>query len=297
MFEHNVKQRRIFEPEFDSQRDALLRVFEDAIERAQDKPGSRLLAEAEHLADLENVVLKFMLNEKIAKSDMETLSATEKSLFFEFLVKKKLIPADNRTVMDSPHKLVQVKETKRVEEHLKYIFKKAYKFLKKAFSSSIGERVLSLLKGEYRGRKDSREYCFFGFYFEECALKVDLRIENFFEPKVMSNRKNTARSAKRVKALKTISKLYISNLKMSKVFVAHFTRYLRRGLVREVRNEICVKTRRLIAEWNHSLVYNGRVKGLKAIEKSIRESSRNKIVWSVKDVSIGIDLVIRSFFD
>lgn len=238
---------------------------------------------------LGSAVMKFMSSQEISSEELLQLSLRENAIFSLFLRKKGFLLGE----AGSTAPVLQTRNLKRVEENLKLVFNKAMGFLKRVFQNTFGDTLERHLCGEYRGACNASEYCFFGFYFEEAALRLDQEIERFFVPKILSKRRSPGFPGRRRLVPKTISKVYLSRIRMGHAFMEHFRLFLAQGFCLERTEKICAKTQALLAKWGTLVRHFGPKKGFSMVEDRIRGSERNKLAWTVKDVQIAREQTLR----
>lgn len=207
------------------------------------------------------------------------LSKQELKIFNIFIEKKfdrknLLAGFDN---LNSLRKVVIRKTKKRTEEIYKFIFKNAFKFLKKKFNSNQQAENLT---------KEEKQYLFYNHYFKETAKFEKKSIECFFIPLTPSNRKH----AKRAKLAKTINASYITLIFRSELFVEDFRDYVDNHMeefCREVVNRkidnLCLKWEGYYKELNYS------ERAIDSICQDIQDNRNNKFPWSMYEVVNAIE--------
>lgn len=245
-----------------------------------------------HLKNLQKVVLKFMLSHEISEEELSQLSPNEDRIFSLFLNKKKR-DQKKPTKPSNNARILQRNNSKRVEENLKLVFNNAIGFLKNVFKATFQNSLENHLTREYRNVCDKFEYCFFGFYFEEAALRLDQEIERFFMPKILSKRRSPGIPEKKKLIPKTISKVYLSRIRLSESFLEHFKLFLTKGFLGERTEKIRNKTILLLSKWDGMVQDFGAEKAFKIMEDRITKSERNNLAWTVKDIKIAIEQTLN----
>ena len=282
--------RRVFLPNSESKEAYFLEKFNASLQRDV-VHGFDLEAEAGQSgfkSGLEELIVRVMFNLPINHTHLGRLSATGKVLFSIFLLKKRLIPREGLDLMSLPsHSFTQTEQTKRVEENLKLVFKRALRYLRAIFMKSGGQDLSKLLRSDLRIYSNWHDYCFFGFYFQEPAIRMDMPIEKFFEPGT-AHRKYKRLSKHMNLVPKTISKVFIHSVKKSRLFIEHLEFFTEKVLIRECAKSIRKKARTLARDWNRLVADSGLVKTLRILRNGFLMSERCKLAWSIQDVKLAV---------
>lgn len=287
--EQNLSQFPIFNFNL-AHKNNLFRKLSEKVETAVKALAARSVSRpaTTHLKNLENAVMKFMLSQQISEPELARLSPDERRIFSLFLNKKHWNQKGARAQRRN-NGILQTCNSKRVEENLKLVFNNAIGFLKSVFRSTFEDSLAGHLTREYQRVPDQFEYCFFGFYFEEAALRLDQEIERFFVPKILSKRRQPGIPEKKKLIPKTISKVYLSRIRQSRSFLAHFKLFLEQGFLSERTQKIRSKTSSLLLHWDTLVQDFGKATAFKHMEDGIKGSERNKLAWTVKDIEIAIE--------
>lgn len=282
--------RRVFLPNSESKVASFLEKFNISIQRdvAHDFDLEAEAGQSSFKSGLEELIVRVMFNLSINHTHLERLSESGKALFSMFLLKKRLIPREGLDLMSLPsHSFTQTQQTKRVEENLKLVFKRALRYLRAIFMKSGGQDLSRLLRSDLRIYSNWHDYCFYGFYFQEPAMRMDMHIEKFFEPGT-AHRKYKRLSKHMDLVPKTISKVFIHSVKKSRLFIEHLELFTEKVLVRECAKSIRKKARTLARDWNRLVTDSGLEKTVRILRNGFLVSERCKLAWSIQDVKLAV---------
>lgn len=263
----------------------------DAVGQQFPMDSPRLKVRTEQLNSLNKILIQLLLNREISEPIISQLSTLEHSCLQLFLFRKKMLPSKHSPLTPAAFRQIQAHpKPKRIEENLKFIFKKLIRFLQEVFRKLVFPKIVGDL-GEQYARLDEHirfEYAFYGYYFGSVAAQVNHRIEKFFHPR---NKRNSLASGNRFIS-KTISKLYVKYISMSRLFVRDLTLYMRHGLLLEIRHSIINKINRMCLNWENKLVHSGPEWLLNWIENNFENNSKCKQAWSVQEVSLASSQIL-----
>lgn len=245
-----------------------------------------------HLRSLHTVLLRLLLDQPVDAALLATLSATERECLRLFIFKKKMVARPDAALSEALfRKIAENPQPKRIEENLKFIFKKLLRFLTLIFKRHVYPLVSRDLRAEYKSMREPlrSEYAFYGFYFGEVSGKINQKIEKFFYPRSKSNA--LARNNELV--LKTISKLYIKYVGMSPRFVRDMKTYFEHGLVPEIRHSIASKIRRMCRKWESMLKVKGQKGFLSRLETVFKHNNKCKQAWSIQEVQLAARQIVE----
>jgi hypothetical protein len=252
---------------------------------------SRLLVKCKILENLNKILNSLLLNEPISESIIFSLSNVEDECLKLFLLRKKMIQNKDEPITQAVfNQIYQNPKSKRIEENLKFIFKKLVRFLQEVFKRKVYPYVQEDLLPEYAQMKEPMrfEYAFYGYYFGKVALQINHRIEKFFHPR---NKRNSLDQNNKFIS-KTISKLYVKYVSMSPLFVRDLSMYLRHGLLLEIRHTIINKVNRMCLNWESKLAKNGSDWLLHWIQNNFQNNTKCKQAWSLQEVSLAKDQIL-----
>ena len=248
-----------------------------------------------HLKKLEATILKFMMSQKIKNSEVSTLSKNEQTILYTLLRKKKiqgLSLGSNNPLF--PSEIVQKNFTKRVEENLKLVLNKAFSFLQENFRKSFPKALTELVPNRYAHYLKTPQFAFFAFYFEETALRLDQEIERFFLPRVLNKKKQKNNTIRAHLIPKTISRVYLNNIRMSPWFIQHLRVFLDQVFLQEQVPKIQAKVTELVSKWAGLVDDLGWDQGLKIITKKIHGSETSKLAWTYSDLKRAVDQTLSN---
>lgn len=197
------------------------------------------------------------------------LTPLERSILEVFVKRKKFVKSEK---VEFSHLFFnEIKEAnlrKKTEDSLKFIFKKTLQHLKRNFQHRVLEDPN--LGGE---ELDNR---FYEWHFGDISRMFAIPLESFFHFRNWQRRTSPH-------IPKSITKRYISRLKLNKGFIKNFTDFLDHHLLKSFFKFNSKKIRSLVFKWENLLENFGREQGLATILKQIN-SKGNKFPWTVKEV-------------
>lgn len=244
------------------------------------------------LLNLTKCIVHFLFKEKMPQELIDIMSPIEKKLMLLFIQKKKVFGHENAKLNQEFFESVRNREQcKRIEENLKFVFKKAANFMLKVFKDCLYPQVAEFLNPEIRSKSpvDRVEYAFYGFYFGHIAPKINQPIEKFFHPR--SSEMERKRFGKVIP--KTVSRLYINYLKMSPQYTYDMKKFLSECLVLEVRASIFNKVSRMCLNWQSYMDKHGEEKLLAMVTDNFKNNTKCKIAWSIQEVEGAVGQIIR----
>lgn len=227
-------------------------------------PSGEYPSEFGHLFNFWRVLMKLFLAESLADSDFD-LSASEKILLAEVVRKKKFTIWGNvEFKADFFNQIKGANLRKKKEDSLKFVFNQTLKHLKTHFARQhLARRRVSPAQ---------LDRIFFSFYYAEVSRQFGLPLEDF------SNSGCHRRSA----LPRSITRVYISKLKLNPQFVAEFREFVSQRFLGWFVYFNLKKIKRLIAKWNAILDREGHLRGVRTISASIH-SRGNKFPWTLSE--------------
>jgi hypothetical protein len=283
MMTNNKNQLYIFNEKFQMKKEKLRTRFDEKVDSF-----IKQLNFMESLPETNNefkfvhkILLKFLLNKQVNPTDLLILTELEKQILEEFIKKKKgYFKKDPEFYFKNPSQIKQVKNCKRVEENLKFIFRKLFKFLREVFNKTFKNTLIPYLLPKYRNSIRCDDYAFYGFLFEDSAIRLDTKIEKFFEPSIPKFDSANDQCSKLIR--KTISKLYLKCIKRSDYFMVFLKKYVNEVLAQNVESNIKFKLNHIISEWGDA----GQESKKKI--KVGNMTSKLKFSWTLLDIEIAI---------
>ena len=284
------------------------KVFQDAelVASLQRQSGRRLQAFAEKyregltrleepsknkcLGELANVLVKILLDCRVSLAELSRLSANENLLLLMVIKKKKLNGWQRPQIsLEFVNRLNRGSVPRKPEENMKYVMKKAFRFLQRFFRYNFFQELICQLKKEFRVKDKifEFEYAFFGFYFGEVAVRANQAIEKFFTPR-NSSRKRFERANL---VSKTMSRLYLSYLRMSEPFVRDLLYYFEHCLLPETRVKVREKVHKMCADWRRVVQKDGWSTLLEKVKFNFEHNPRTKVLWSLREVQLAREQV------
>ena len=282
MMKNNKNQLHIFNEKFQRKKDKLRSRFDDNVTSfiKQLNFMKSFPNEDNDYKYVHKILLKFLTNRQVNPTDFLMLTEFEKELLQEYIKKKKTyFKKDPQFYFKNPSQLKQLKNNKRVEENLKFIFRKLFKFLREIFNKTFKNTLIPYLLPRYRNSIRCDDYAFYGFLFEDSAIRLDTKIEKFFEPSIPKYETTNDQCSRLIR--KTISKLYLKCIKRSDYFMVYLKKYVEEVLAQNVESNIKFKLNHIVSEWVNQ---KEDLKNLKAKNMVLKL----KFSWTLMDIEIAI---------
>ena len=230
-----------------------------------------------------NLMLKLLGDEPITAADTQ-VSAFEKELIHEFLFKKKMFKRfDLKNFNHVKLQKLRLKEkAKRTEERLKFVFKKCINHIRKTFRLDLlRENKKNKELSKALGDPDQFDYLFYNHFFGQIAQHMDEPIEKFFHFRNWKNRTSND-------IPKSITKAYVTLLKMNQQFMAQFEGYLEFDLVADLQRANVKKLTKLVLEWEACLRKHGCQLGRKILLAEFKMKKMN-LPWGMLEIKKAIE--------
>lgn len=190
-------------------------------------------------------LLKKLISLEVIEAEDLELCDIQKNLVIEFMKKKKL--CKGLKLEDFTEKTLTTlrdnESVRRTEERLKFVFKKCLRYLQKKFRSKLEVKGPDSKKiAEALSDNTKFDYLFYGHYYGKVAKRRRMPIEKFFHFRNWKNRVSEH-------IPKSITKHYVSCLKLNLSFMQRFIVYMNTRLVRDVRLSNTSKILRLVTAW------------------------------------------------
>lgn len=244
--------------------------------------GSRCRLEA--FSELSLVLKKLFLGKLNGTEDI-ILSCDEMMVLSTILIKK----FDYEPPVSNIYKVLHLfdEETyrakKRAEECYKFVFKHAYKNLKRAFCDAQLDNQLA--NGRALNSLD-----FYEHYFGEVSAKHAIPLSHFYLPLTPDSYCNKGNKT----VPKTINMNYAHLVSKSELFMRDFMDYLTNKFVVDYCELINLKIDHMVCKWSEiSLAYNQSEKSIFFICDYIKTNKKCKLPWTVREVRLAIDTVVK----
>lgn len=230
--------------------------------------------------NLKEILIKLLNQDKIDEHELAELSLLEKKLLILFIKKKKFSNHKYANLTQEYFNHIQENpKGKRIEENMKFIFKKVIRFLKIFFQDKIYFEFLPNIQSEFSNLTPEKkiDYSFYSYYFYDVAKEIRQPLEKFFHPRL-----SKAEDQEKQKFIpKTISRLYINFIKMSSLFVNDMNIYLQKFFEYEIKKNIKNKIEKMCFDWevksnkmNDDVFY-------KEVETYFTLNKKCKLAWSL----------------
>ena len=259
----------------------------------EDAPVIEPSPKVKKLKQLNSLVNKLLLDLPITQRDLLELSETESSCLRLFVLKKKMTESnDFELTQEFLNRVRRQCKSKRIEENVKFIFKKGIRFLQTVFRTQVYPGTPRLMKPQYRRLCPLRrfEYAFYGYYFGDVASEMGQPIERFFLPRQSKEFSDD----KEHLLFKTISQNYINYVRRSESFVRDLATYLRHEMINEVRLGIVKKVKRMCVDWETKLTEKGEAELITWVQNNFQNNSKCKVAWSVQEAQTAIQVVLAT---
>jgi hypothetical protein len=225
-------------------------------------------SEFKYLNNLWRIMVKLFIGIEFESNDF-IITKIEENLLKE-IVKKKKFSEDLDINLNELYfnKIKNANLRKKTEDSLKFIFKKALLHLKKKFHKEV-------LKNKKISNENLDE-CFYDHYFGEISKMFSIPIESFYHFRNWKKRTSPH-------IPKSITKRYVSRLKLNREFILKFKHFLEKELDMSFFKFNSKKIRALIIKWEKKIEDDGVVLGLSHIISKIN-SKGNKFPWTSKEV-------------
>lgn len=220
-------------------------------------------------AGVKEVLLAVWTDRWQGAGSVDRLCKTEAQLV-EFILQRKKILAHNQP-LHGPSDALNTRSSKRLEEKMKYVFKRVFKHMI-GVSSRAGK---SISKTE----KTSLSYALFRAHFQPLVEGKGIPVERFMIPQTVKSEHN----------YKTFCAEYIRLLKLSPSFIAFFREHMAAVhplIVAEIRHKI----NRLIDKIGTNFL---EVNNLEAFNVYFARECRRKLPWTVQDINDAFETVER----
>lgn len=236
--------------------------------------GISLSSEIHILFNLQKFLYKLFMNIEFEENDM-LLEPLEREIIATIFKKKKFIGYQHvsfQTKFFNKAKTSNLR--KKTEDGLKFVFKKAIRELKKEFKSQMVPARTKL-------KTDEMDRLFYGHYFGAISENFGIPLESFFHFRNWKKRNNPH-------IPKSITKKYMSRLKLNPVFIEKIHLFLHHKLMSSFQVFNSKKIRTMVIKWEKIIEDFGSEEGLEKIQSMIC-SPGNKIPWTMSEVLHALD--------
>jgi hypothetical protein len=233
------------------------------------------------------ILKKILFNNLPTKTEMEKISPLEEQLLLLIIKKKKFYQYEKANIsLEYFKKMIKNPNTKRPEENMKIVIKSSFKTLKHFFKELCYKKLKSHMFDQYYKNSvlSSSEYAFYGYYFGETSVKINQEIEKFFCPRKIVDSSNS--SAKLIS--KTISKLYLNFIGLSKPFVHDLIYFLDNCFLNEFKAKLLMKIQNLCLNWSKILENQSPEYLLLEIQKMFQKNPKIKLFWTIGEITSAI---------
>ena len=228
-------------------------------------------SEIQILFNLHNFLFKLFMNIEFKNSDFNLNQLEQKIVRTIFEKKEFLGHRDICFDTDFFNVARKTNMRKKTEDGLKFVFKKAIKYMKKEFKT----RILTAAESK-KIKTEQLDRCFYEHYFGAISKKFNMPLESFFHFRNWKKRDS-------IHIPKSITKQYMSRLKLNSVFIRKINYFLTEELIKKFLVFNSKKIRTMIIKWEKIIEENGSDIGLQKIVKMIN-SRGNKIPWTIFEV-------------
>jgi hypothetical protein len=237
----------------------------------------------ENLKNLENLLFKLFMNIEFVPSDLN-LNMMEKEIIRLIFSKKKFngytcITFDCQFFNEARKTIMK----KKTEDGLKYIFKKAIKQLKKSFftnSESLKHHKLSV---------QEKDYVFYQHYYGVVSEIYGKPLECFFHFRNWKQRTNPH-------IPKSVTKQYVSDLKLNPMFVAKIEDYLKYDFFKSFKRLNRKKIKQMVFKWEQMFHELGFARARAQIGRQLN-SRGTKLPWTDSEMTFALSSSLKLLSD
>ena len=238
-----------------------------------------------NLLPLNKSIILLFLKGKLSKLNFKSLNQIQQNLIFKLISNK-----NERNIIDKENEsfLNFIPSKRRTEENIKFIFNRAIRSMVYKFKNKIFPLVQKYLKPRYlkMTEKEQIDFAFFGFYFGEESVRLDIPIDEFLLPKKKINRKN-----KNKLKFNSISKQYLQLLTINPRFLKDIRFYLVNFFMLEMLQDT-IKKVQIIINKTKKVDLNGKTKNGENINiKNIMKTTH--MPWNVYELENGLKDLIK----
>lgn len=239
--------------------------------------------------NLKSILLQVLLNKPVSPAIFASLTPLERLLFETFFRKKFGFNEQIPINLDLVNSINNYSKCKRFEENIKFVFLKGIKFLEKIFHRKLYSLLRSSLSPKYKDLSEYQkiEYAFYGYYFGHLINEVNHPIEAFFRPRYLLP-KNPGKTGP-LQFPKTVSKVYINLIKLSKRFTQDFMYYLKNYFACEMESALRHKTNQMVSDWETLFFAKGEEGLRKHLQSKLGPKSKSKLIWSLRETQVASD--------
>lgn len=245
------------------------------------------------LKGLHKLLFKLMVNEVVEPEDVKSLADQDFKLLKLFLKKRKYKPVTIIN-LETLNEIRSEIPKKRSEEYVKYIFKKIIKFLKSIYREYVYQEMPVKRGNHSKNQKKARylnfEYSFHDYYYGSVAKRMNINIEKFFHPRKNSSTLNRLMDDNKLALVeKSVSRIYLTYMKMSPKFVRHLNFYLEKVILNEIKHQIAYRLNDRLQNWEAEIETKGFESFYEDLKENFENNSRSKLCWSIPEVSLSIN--------
>lgn len=298
LFEFDTNHHRVYKSEYNLLKKQNELLFDEFISQEIEiiNENKNEMINIDNLPNLEKIILRVLFNYEISFDELQKLEKFELEILKTILVEKKIIQQNEKLKnLKNPEVIKQKKTHKRVEENLKFMIKKCFRFLKSKFIEKFGSSLNPYLKIKYLNQDNNQDYAFYGFYFDEAVSKLNICIEKVFEPGYY--KKSNQNEIIFHLYPKTISKIYFRNVKLSPLFMKHLHLFMNKVVKIQTMSSIKIKLLNILSDQRKALSKPKSKRSLKRIQKLSKFETRCRIGWSIKEIEYAIEETFKYLKD
>ena len=242
--------------------------------------------------NLKIIILKVLFNGVVKQSHLDLLSGLEADLLLLFCKMKKFYNFENTRLTFKYFKEVRENPShKTKEENLKFVFKKAFRFLKFKFNECASYHDHRFLKPSISKLRSNskKEYMFTAFYFQRQAIEFGIPLESFMQPTMTRNFDILNKEY----APKSVNKIYVQRIRQNSMFIRHLRGYLTLQMVSEAKIQAIKKTEEIILKWEEIYLEKGSTFLRRKISEQCANNTKTKLPWSVSEIQFSVEQVLE----
>lgn len=196
------------------------------------------------LYNLQKFLYKLFMEIEFESNDF-LLKPIERQIIMSIVEKKKFVGFQNiQFTKEFFNKARCSNLRKKTEDGLKFVFKKAIREVKKEFKTHILPTGVNL-------RTEALDNAFYSHYFGDISQNFDIPLESFYHFRNWKKRNSPH-------IPKSITKKYISRLKMNQEFIGKIKNYLHQKLMKSFQVFNSKKIRTMVIKWEKIIEELGR---------------------------------------
>ena len=119
---------------------------------------------------------------------------------------------------------------------------------------------------------------------------MNINIEKFFHPRKNSSTLNRLMDNNKLALVeKSVSRIYLTYMKMSLKFVRHLNFYLEKVILSAIPHQIAYRLNDRLQNWEAEIEAKGFDPFFTDLKENFENNSRSKLCWSIPEVSLSIN--------